>query len=104
MASFDPSAGNITLALRKVPVSGGPSQEILKSNSGDMLNPVRCAWAPATLCVLTEPSPDHKQFVFTAFDVMKGREQELLRYDNELNDTLCWGVSREETRIAVMYP
>jgi WD40 repeat protein len=87
-----------------VPVSGGPSQEIQKVNFYAVDAPVRCSWAPATLCVLTEPSPDHKQFVFTAFDVMKGRGQELLRYDIDPNDTFCWTVSPDGSRIAIMYP
>ena len=99
-----PDEANVSWERRRVPVSGGPSQEILKVITGTVDNPVRCSWAPATLCVLTEPSPDHKQFVFTALDVMKGRGQELLRYDIEPNDTLCWGISPDGTRIAIMYP
>jgi serine/threonine protein kinase/Tol biopolymer transport system component len=98
-----PDEANVSRELRRVPVSGGPSVEIQKVNfTAD--NPLRCSWAPATLCVLTEPSPDHKQFVFTAFDVMKGRGQELLRYDIDPNDTFCWTLSPDGTRIAIMYP
>jgi len=99
-----PDEANVSWEIRRVPVSGGPSQEIQKVSFGAVDNPVRCSWAPATLCVLTEPSPDHKQFVFTAFDVMKGRGQELLRYDIDPNGDYCWGVSPDGTRIAIMSP
>jgi Tol biopolymer transport system component len=99
-----PDNANVTWELRRVPVSGGPSQEILKAISSAVDNPVRCSWGPATLCVLTEPSADHKQLVFTAFDVMKGRGQELLRYDINPNGGYSWGVSPDGTRIAIMYP
>jgi Tol biopolymer transport system component len=70
-----PDEANVSWELRRIPVSGGPSQEILEVITGTVDNPVRCSWSPATLCVLTEPSPDHKQFVFTALDVMKGRDR-----------------------------
>jgi serine/threonine protein kinase/Tol biopolymer transport system component len=99
-----PDEASLTWELRRVPVSGGPSQEILKVVSIAVSNPVRCSWAPATLCVLTEPSADHKQLVFTALDVMKGRGQELLRYDIDPNGGYCWGVSPDGTRIAIMSP
>jgi serine/threonine protein kinase/Tol biopolymer transport system component len=99
-----PDQANVTGELRRVPVSGGPSQEILKEVSTVMDNPLECAWAPATLCVLTEPSSDHKQLIFTALDVMKGRGQELLRYDIDPNGGYSWGVSPDGTRIAIMYP
>jgi Tol biopolymer transport system component len=100
-----PDAAKATAELRRVPVSGGPSQQIQKVDfyAGVDTPPVRCSWAPATLCVLTEPSPDHKQFVFTAFDVMKGQGEELLRYDIDPNGTLCWAVSPDGSRIAIMY-
>jgi serine/threonine protein kinase len=99
-----PDEANITLELRRVPVNGGASQEILKVVSSGADNPVRCSWAPATLCVLAEPSADHKQLVLTALDVMKGRGQELLRYDIDPNGDYAWGVSPDGTRIAIMSP
>jgi serine/threonine protein kinase/Tol biopolymer transport system component len=98
-----PDGANLTAELRRVPVSGGPSQEILKVASIAVSTPARCSWAPATLCVLTEPSSDHKQLIFTALDVMKGRGQELLRYDVDPNGGgVTWGVSPDGTRIAII--
>jgi serine/threonine protein kinase/Tol biopolymer transport system component len=99
-----PDQANVTWELRRVPVSGGPSQEIQKVSFGAVDNPVRCSWAPATLCVLTEPSPDHKQLVFTALDVIKGRGKELLRYDVDPHAGYAWGLSPDGTLIAIMSP
>jgi serine/threonine protein kinase/Tol biopolymer transport system component len=99
-----PDEANVMWEIRRVPVGGGPSQEIVTANFTAVDNPVRCAWSPATLCVLAEPSADHKQLVFTALDVMKGRGQELLRYDVDPNGGYTWGVSPDGTRIAIMYP
>ena len=61
--------------LMRVPVSGGAPETVPEGKGFD----VRCSWSPATLCVLGEESPDRKQYIFSAFDPMKGRGRELTR-------------------------
>ena len=51
--------------LRRVPVSGGPSQFVLTAHG---LNNHGCARAPATLCLVGETTDDQKQIIFTTFD------------------------------------
>jgi hypothetical protein len=97
----DPAAP--TLDLRRVPVSGGPSQFVLTARNG-LDNVARCSRAPATLCAMGEASPDHKQLLFTSFDPLKGRGPELLRYETEPAVTYSWSLSPDGTRIAVLNP
>src|SRR5262249_15792027 len=62
--------------LRRVAVSGGPSQLVLTTRG---YIGYRCALAPATMCVVGEWAGDHRQLVFTAFDPVKGRGHEVAR-------------------------
>lgn len=62
--------------LWRVAVSGGPSQLVLtKRGWADH----RCARAPATLCLMGEPTEDQKQTILTEFDPIKGRGREVTR-------------------------
>jgi serine/threonine protein kinase/Tol biopolymer transport system component len=100
-----PDLASTTVEIRRVPVNGGPSQSVLtaKINIG-MANPARCSWSPATLCALAEPSADQKQLIFTEFDPLKGRGQELLRYETDPRKGYAWGLSPDGTLIALMHP
>jgi len=56
------------------------------------------------LCAVGEATADHKQLIFTSFDPMKGRGQELVRYDTDPEAVYSWSISPDGTRIAVMNP
>jgi eukaryotic-like serine/threonine-protein kinase len=89
--------------IRRVPLTGGPSQLVLTARSG--LDTVeRCARSPASLCALAEESPGHKQLIFTAFDPLKGRGKELRRYDTDPAAQYSWALSPDGTRIVVLNP
>src|SRR5260370_41549534 len=62
--------------LVRVPTSGGPAHLVLTSRG---LTDWRCALSPATLCVLTERSPDQRQITFIAFDPIQGRGRALMK-------------------------
>jgi len=66
------------LKVMRVPVTGGPSQFVMNTRD---YSDFRCARSPSTLCVDSELTEDRKQFVFTAFDPLKGRGAELARVD-----------------------
>jgi Tol biopolymer transport system component len=68
--------GGVKTRVMRAPVSGGPREMVLEATGLDGLG---CSWSPANLCVLTEVSPDLKQYILTAFDPMKGRGRELTR-------------------------
>ena len=65
---------------------------------------LRCSKLPADLCIILEYSADHRQLVFTAFDAMKGRGQELVRYDIEptLDVEYAWDLSPDGKSIALL--
>ena len=56
--------------LMRIPMSGGVPQLVMETRN--WLD-VRCARAPASLCVILEVSQDGKQLMLTAFDPVKGR-------------------------------
>jgi Tol biopolymer transport system component len=68
--------------LMRIPANGGAPQLVF-----EMPNEVDfdfyCAHAPASLCVISETSPDRKQITFTAFDPLKGRGKVLRTVAND---------------------
>jgi Tol biopolymer transport system component len=68
------STATTPVRIMRVPTSGGAPQLVLE---GRGINYLTCARSPATLCVFSEESPDHKQLIFSAFDPSqdhRGRE------------------------------
>ena len=81
-AKQTPVSGTPTavLNLMRIPIGGGPSRLVLSSSRSAWAD-VRCAKSPATLCVLLEMEGDRGVATLTAFDPVKGREQELFKLD-----------------------
>ena len=64
--------------LRRVALQGGPSEEVL---TGRGIHRQACARAPATRCVFSEESPDLKELIFSSFDPVRGRGEEIAKVD-----------------------
>ena len=98
-----PSAAN---QIMRVPVNGGPSQTVLTVSLWGWWAAIKCARLPASLCVFPVLTPDHKQFIFTALDPVKGATHELTRFDLDprTTDDYSWDLSLDGTRIAVQAP
>ena len=58
--------------LMRVPLSGGPPQQVLE---GTGINDLQCATAPSSICIYSELSPGEEHF-FT-FDPLKGKGPEI---------------------------
>ena len=95
--------GSATRELMRVPIDGGQPQLVLTAEAPTYAG-LRCAKAPATLCLIAERSPDRKQLIFTAVDPLKGRERELARFDTDpaTDTTYVWDLSPEGTHVAVV--
>jgi serine/threonine protein kinase/Tol biopolymer transport system component len=92
------SSATTPVRIMRVPTSGGPPQLVLEGRGIDYL---ACARSPAALCVFSEPSPDRKQLIFSAFDPVHGRGRELTRIN--LNQPLLnysWDLSCDGSRLA----
>jgi serine/threonine protein kinase/Tol biopolymer transport system component len=87
--------------LRRVPVSGGPSQLVLTAHGWSTHS---CARAPVTLCVVGERTEDEKQLVFTAFDPVKGRGGEITRVETDPRAWYPWQLSPDGSQIAMLFP
>jgi eukaryotic-like serine/threonine-protein kinase len=86
------------LKVMRVPVTGGPSQFVVTARA---YSDFRCARTPSTLCVVSELTEDRKQFVFTAFDLLKGRGAELARVDLDSEaKKFHWDLSPDGLRLA----
>jgi len=95
-----PEAGSSTpVPLMRIPTTGGATQVVLTTRVDGT---PRCARAPATLCVIGERSGDREQVIFSAFDPVKGRGRELIRFHVGANTDFSWDLSPDGDRIAIL--
>ena len=87
--------------VRRVPVSGGPSQLVLTAQG---YTGHGCARAPATLCLVQERTEDQKQLVFAAFDPLKGRGREVARIATSPRTFYGCALSPDGSQIAIIFP
>jgi hypothetical protein len=83
----------------RMPVTGGPSELVLIAR---LFGTPWCARSPSTLCAFAEQTPDRKQLVFTAFDPVRGKGQELTRFASDPNADYNWSVSPDGTRVGIV--
>jgi eukaryotic-like serine/threonine-protein kinase len=89
---------NLPARIMRIPISGGPPEPVLTAQ----ISGIWCARAPATLCAISERTPDRKQLVFTAFDPIKGRGKVLARFGTEPSADYYKNLSPDGTRIAIV--
>lgn len=92
--------------LMRIPVRGGPPQPVF---AAPIYGSPACARPPSKLCAIAERTPDRRQLIFTAFDPVKGRGAELIRFDTDAKAELgrdsqqyVWDLSPDGTRIAIL--
>jgi serine/threonine protein kinase/Tol biopolymer transport system component len=86
--------------LMRVPISGGTPEFVMNARS---VGGPDCARAPASICVIAEPTLDHKQLIFTSFDPLKGRGRELARFDTDpVAPSYVWDLSPDGNKIAIL--
>jgi hypothetical protein len=94
-----PDYGGPTLRLMRIPVTGGHPELVLTAR----LNNFWCASSPSTLCVFAERTPDRKALVFTAFDPVRGKGQELSRFATDPNAEYGnWSLSPDGKQIGII--
>jgi len=88
--------------LVRIPIEGGMPEPIfmLPEYSSNF-----CARSPSNLCAVAEQSPDHKQAIITSFDAIKGKGQELVRFDlspeyQATRKEVIWSISNDGTELA----
>jgi eukaryotic-like serine/threonine-protein kinase len=97
---YDQSSKNPLWQLMRVPITGGPSQEIVSARS---VIGCSCARSPSSLCVIVEQTENRKQAVVTAFDPSKGRASELTRISlDPETKTGQFELSPDGSRLAVI--
>jgi eukaryotic-like serine/threonine-protein kinase len=84
--------------VMRVPTSGGRSEIVFTSKAYAQMS---CAKAPSRVCVVDEPSDDHKQAITTAFDPVTGRGPEVARHNVDPKQPLGFSaISPDGSRIA----
>lgn len=86
--------------VMRAPVNGGPPQLILERNTatGDL----QCSRAPASLCVISETTPDGKARLITAFDPVKGGGKVIKEIAVRPGASYEEGISPDGTTFAVV--
>src|SRR4029077_16920582 len=94
------SGANSVWQLMRVPITGGPSQEMFTvRNPGG----AGCSKLPSTMCVIAERTEDQKLVVITSFDPWTGRGRELTRISvDPETDTEPIKLSPDGKRLAVI--
>ena len=96
----EPGGPSVPLQLMRVPFTGGPPEPVFTTPHQATIS---CTRAPSNLCAVAERTEDSEQVIVTAFDPVKGRGMELLRYSIDPNDpwTAC-RLSPEGSRFAAI--
>ena len=85
--------------IMRVPTAGGAPQFVLE---GRGITYLACARSPAALCVFSEPSPDRKQVIFSAFEpsqAQRGRELTRINLRQPVAE-YSWDLSRDGSHLA----
>jgi Tol biopolymer transport system component/predicted Ser/Thr protein kinase len=84
--------------IMRVPTSGGAPEVALDVKA---IRGLKCSLSPASLCVLSEETPDLKQCIFTAFHPMKGRGREITRINlRQPGSGYSWDLAKDGSRLA----
>jgi Tol biopolymer transport system component len=84
----------------RIPVTGGSPDLLVKVRGGSLLC---CARSPSNLCIVAEPTVDHKQVIISALDPLKGIGPELVRFNpDSIANTWAIDLSPDGTRIAAI--
>ena len=89
--------------VMRVPIDGGTPELMFTIQEGSSLS---CARPPSKLCAVAEPSKDRDYMLITSFDPLKGRGDELARFEldptfDPKQDPLLWNISPDGTKIAM---
>ena len=97
---------NTTVQLMRVPITGGTPETVFSMREGSSMF---CARPPANLCAVGEESQDRRTMIVTEFDPIKGRGNQLARFDlvrekeidPYIEHLLLCDISPDGTRLAV---
>ena len=83
-------------SLMRAPISGGPSQLLLRKRG---LVDITCTHTAVKQCVLLEG--DQKQLTFSALDPLRGKGRELARADYDGSSGYSWNLSPDGSQVAI---
>ncbi len=73
--------------IMRIPVNGGlPVQVSIAKFSSALM----CARSPSNLCLIVEPTDDHKELILSVLDAFTGRGAEVTRFGLDPNDDDWW--------------
>jgi Tol biopolymer transport system component len=86
--------------IMRIPLNGGSPVQVSMAKFSSAL---MCARLPSSLCLIAEPTDDHKELVLSVLDAFKGRGAEVARFGLDPNEG-DWGteLSPNGTQIAFL--
>ena len=92
------SGESALMRLLRVPISGGAPEPVLEASRGAS---VRCASGHSP-CVLSEPDKVNGELVFTSFNPLRGRMNEMLRLAADPEVSPEWDLSPDGSTLAIV--
>lgn len=87
---------NYEVPLMRVPLAGGPPQQVVKAN---WISNHQCARAPASVCVY---SVNHdKDVIFYTFDPLKGSGRQFFQLRDDVSQLYNWSLSPDGSTLAL---
>jgi Tol biopolymer transport system component len=93
-----PDDFNSTTHWMRLPVRGGPSEQIANSTNKDA---VLCARTSAAACVSAEWSASRREIIFKTFDPIEGGGQELAQFNDEHANEFAFDLSPDGSMIVL---
>ena len=93
----DPNDTTAPVRILRVPLGGGPAQELARGRFGKILCPQR----GGAQCVVASLASNPKRLVFSAFDSASGKSRELAHFIDDHAEEFSWDLSPDGTKVVM---
>lgn len=92
----DPFNNSQPVRLMRIPLNGGPPQQVLEGNA---ITNLQCARLPSTLCIYGQA--ENRRLTFFSFDPVRGKGKEVAHIDDDIPYLYNWSLSQDGSMLAM---
>jgi hypothetical protein len=96
-AITDSSDTTAPVRIMRIPLTGGPAQEIARGRFQKVL----CPRPGRTNCVVGELAANPKRVIFSEFDAASGKVRELAHFMDDQAEQFSWDLSPDATKVVI---